>query len=193
MYFYTDTDLKAQQLVGKGAYQITFPKGQLPPVKEFWSLTVYNPEHVFGPNPINRFALGTRNKPLRYEPDGSLTIYISTRSPGKEKESSRIPAPTGNFSIWLRSCWPDQAILDGTRIRKPGNAVMMPQDRRSCTAQVREVPTFEIGSAQGGGLAPFFTCILKGVDSPPQPGHIGLRLIGELSGDSEDWARLPGY
>jgi hypothetical protein len=25
-----------------------------------------------------------------------------------------LPAPAGNFSIWLRTYWPDQAILDGT-------------------------------------------------------------------------------
>jgi hypothetical protein len=25
-----------------------------------------------------------------------------------------LPAPAGEFSIWLRAYWPDQAILDGT-------------------------------------------------------------------------------
>src|SRR5262249_41717245 len=60
MYFYTDNDSQSQQLVGKSSYAVTFPKGQLPPVRGFWSLTVYNPEHLFYPNAINRFALGTK-------------------------------------------------------------------------------------------------------------------------------------
>ena len=52
----TPTRLKAHQLVGKGAYQVTFPKGQFLPVKGFWSLMVYNTEHAFSPNAINRFS-----------------------------------------------------------------------------------------------------------------------------------------
>ena len=100
--------------MGKSSYEVTFPKGQLPPSKGFWSLTVYNPEHFFYPNALNRFALGTKNKTLKYNDDGSLTLYVGNQSPGKEKESNWLPAPAGNFSIWIRSYWPDQAILDGT-------------------------------------------------------------------------------
>jgi hypothetical protein len=90
MYFYTDTDSQLRQLVGKSSYAVTFPKGQLPPVK------------------------GTKNKSLKYNPDGSLTIYLGTKSPGEDKESNWLPAPAGDFSIWLRAYWPDQVILDGT-------------------------------------------------------------------------------
>ena len=25
-----------------------------------------------------------------------------------------LPAPAGNFSVWIRAYWPDMAILDGT-------------------------------------------------------------------------------
>jgi hypothetical protein len=104
MYFYTDNDTQSEQLIGMASYAITFPKGQLPPVKGFWSLTVYNPEHLFAPNAINRYALGTKNKTLKYNPDGSLTIYVG-KSPGKDKESNWVPAPSGNFSVWLRTYW----------------------------------------------------------------------------------------
>jgi hypothetical protein len=31
---------------------------------------------------MNRFALGTKNKILKYNPDGSLTIYLGNESPG---------------------------------------------------------------------------------------------------------------
>ena len=100
--------------MGESSYEVTFPKGQLPPVKGFWSLTVYNPEHFFYPNSLKRYALGTKNKSLKYNDDGSLTLYLGNKSPGKEKESNWLPAPAGNFSIWIRAYWPDQAILDGT-------------------------------------------------------------------------------
>jgi hypothetical protein len=114
MYFYTDTDTQSQQLVGKSSYAVTFLKDQLPPVKGFWSLTMYNPEHFFYPNALKRYALGTKNKSLKYNPDGSLTIYLGSKSPGKDKETNWLPAPNGEFSIWLRTYWPDKAILDGT-------------------------------------------------------------------------------
>lgn len=114
MYFYTDNDTKGQQLDGKSSYAVTFPKAQLPPVKGFWSLTMYDPEHYFHPNALKRYALGTKNKSLQHNPDGGLTIYLGTKSPGKEKESNWLPAPAGPFSIWLRAYWPDQPILDGT-------------------------------------------------------------------------------
>ncbi len=97
MYFYTDTDTQLRQLVGKSSYSVTFPKGQLPPVKGFWSLTMYNPEHYFYQNALNRFALGTKNKSLKYNSDGSLTIYLGNKSPGEEKESNWLPAPPGIF------------------------------------------------------------------------------------------------
>jgi hypothetical protein len=115
MYFYTDSDTKLQQLVGTSSYAVTFAKGQLPPVKGFWSLTMYDPEHYFAPNALKRYALGTKNnKTLKTNADGSLTIYLGNKSPGKDKESNWLPAPAGPFSVWLRTYWPDQAILDGT-------------------------------------------------------------------------------
>ena len=114
MYFYTDNDTSLEQLVGESSYAVTFPKGELPPVKGFWSLTMYDPEHYFAANALNRFALGTKDKTLKYNADGSLTIYLGHNSPGADKESNWLSAPAGNFSIWLRADWPDQAILDGS-------------------------------------------------------------------------------
>ena len=73
-----------------------------------------SPAHYFYPNALKRYALGTKNKTLQTNADGGLTIYLGKKSPGKDKESNWLPAPAGNFSIWLRTYWPDQAILDGT-------------------------------------------------------------------------------
>jgi hypothetical protein len=78
-YIYTDDDSQGEQLRGQNSYSITFPKGQLPPVKGFWSLTLYNEVHFFHPNPLERYSLGTKNKNLKYNADGSLTLYAGAR------------------------------------------------------------------------------------------------------------------
>jgi hypothetical protein len=113
-YIYTDNDNQGAQLDGQNAYAITFAKGQTPPVKGFWSLTLYNDVHLFNPNPPARYSLGTKNKTLKYNPDGSLTLYASAKSPGADKESNWLPAPDGTFSLYIRAYWADKAVLDGT-------------------------------------------------------------------------------
>jgi hypothetical protein len=75
---------------------------------------MFNPAHFFAPNALERYALGTKNKSLQHGPDGSLTLFVGAKSPGKEKESNWLPAPAGKFSLWIRAYWADQAILDGT-------------------------------------------------------------------------------
>jgi hypothetical protein len=101
---------------GSNQYTITFPKGQLPPVKGFWSLTLYSDQKFFFPNPLNHFSLGTKNKSLQYGPDGSLTLYLCAKSPGQDKETNWLPAPNGSFSLVLRNYWPEKSVIDGTWI-----------------------------------------------------------------------------
>ena len=113
-YIYRDYDSQGQQLDGENNYTATFPKGQEPPVKGFWSVTLYNELHFFHPNALNRFSLGTKNKDLKHNADGSLTLYFGAKSPGKDKEANWVPAPEGTFSLYLRCYWAEQAVLDGT-------------------------------------------------------------------------------
>ena len=113
-YIYRDDDSQGQQLDGHNLYTVTFLKGQLPPVKGFWSLTLYNDEHLFSPNPLNRYSLGTKNKNLKYNADGSLTLHAGATSPGADKENNWLPAPQGTFSLYIRCYWAEQAVLDGT-------------------------------------------------------------------------------
>jgi len=113
-YIYTDNDGQGNQLSGQNTYSITFPKGQLPPVRGFWSMTLYDQQHFFNANPLKRYSLGTKNKNLKTNADGSLTLYAGAKSPGKDKENNWLPAPEGTFSLYLRAYWPDKAIVDGT-------------------------------------------------------------------------------
>ena len=42
-------------------------------------MTLYNEYHLFNPNPLGRYSLGTKNKNLKYNADGSLTLYAGGR------------------------------------------------------------------------------------------------------------------
>jgi hypothetical protein len=113
-YIYTDNDSQGKQLHGQNSYAITFAKGQVPPVKGFWSLTLYNDLHLFNPNALKRYSLGTKNKSLKYNADGSLTLYASAKSPGADRESNWLPAPEGTFSLYIRAYWAEPAVIDAT-------------------------------------------------------------------------------
>jgi hypothetical protein len=101
---------------GAHKYTMVFPKGQTPPVKGFWSLTMYDEEMFFVANPINRYSMSVRTDPKLGE-DGSLTIYIQNESPGTDLEANWLPAPKGKFHLMLRLYWPDEntpSIIDGS-------------------------------------------------------------------------------
>jgi hypothetical protein len=113
-YFYTDDDIDGEQLNGENLYTITFPKGELPPVNGFWSVTLYNMHHIFEPNELNRYSLGTKNKTLVYSEDGSLTLFAGSAAPGGEKNANWLPAPAETFSLYIRAYWGKDSILDGS-------------------------------------------------------------------------------
>ncbi|VVE79925.1 DUF1254 domain-containing protein [Pandoraea sputorum] len=123
-YFYTDVDASGAQLVGGSTYEIVFAKGEEPPVNGFWSLTLYNDKHLFHPNDLKRYSLGTKNTTLKRNQDGSLSLYAGTKSPGADKEANWLPAPGGKFSLYIRAYWGKSPILDGSwkppRINKVG-------------------------------------------------------------------------
>ncbi len=113
-YFYTDGATDGTKLVGSNNYKITFKAGELPPVDGFWSLTMYNEHHFFYPNELKRYSLGTKNTTLKYENDGSLVLYAGNKNPGKDKESNWLPAPGGDFSIYLRAYQGKKGVTEGT-------------------------------------------------------------------------------
>jgi hypothetical protein len=105
-----------QKYSGATKYMMHFDKGQLPPARGFWSLTMYNAEYFFVDNPLNRYTLSPRDH-LATNPDGSTDLYIQADSPGADKESNWLPAPKDRFTLMLRLYWPNTtkpSILDGT-------------------------------------------------------------------------------
>ena len=117
MYPFSQKDADGKTYDGAAhKYVMRFEKGQMPPVKGFWSLTMYDPEFFFVPNPINRYNLSQRDK-LVTNPDGSVDLYLQAESPGPDKEANWLPTPKGKFIPMLRLYWPNDtppSILDGS-------------------------------------------------------------------------------
>lgn len=103
------SDSEGRILTGDHDYTITFPKGQTPPALAFWSVTLMDAtSHFMVDNPIHRNHVGSNTQGLRYNPDGSLTIYVSATEP-------KDPIHQAN---WLPSR-PDMAIHLIMRIYQP--------------------------------------------------------------------------
>lgn len=105
IYPVTKVDGTGAPLNGANSYTITFPKGQLPPADGFWSITMYDAEYFFVPNPLNRFTASERNN-LKANPDGSTTIYVSAAPPSADRMNNWLPAPKGDFVLMMRLYWP---------------------------------------------------------------------------------------
>lgn len=115
-YIIFTNDSSGAKLVGTDNYTLTFPAGQLPPVKAFWSVTMYKlPEILLVENPINRYLINSPMLPnLVRNPDGGITLCLQHTSPGPETEANWLPTPAGDFQMILRTYWPEPAITDGS-------------------------------------------------------------------------------
>ncbi|MET8424920.1 DUF1214 domain-containing protein [Nocardia sp. NPDC004860] len=81
-------DDKKTQLNADSTYVLHFAADQIPPVKGFWSLTMYDQRGFFVDNPLNRYAV--RGERLTKSSDGSVDIYVQRENPGPEKEANRL-------------------------------------------------------------------------------------------------------
>ena len=109
-------DAEGKAYDGANKYVIHIPKGQLPPVRGFWSVTMYDANYFFVANPINRYSISARQN-LKANPDGSIDLYVQNQSPGADKESNWLPAPKDKFILMLRMYWPNEkppSIINGT-------------------------------------------------------------------------------
>jgi len=96
-------------------YTMTFKKEELPPVKAFWSLTMYDGKtQLFIHNPLDRYLLNSgMMDQCKKEEDGSIIFYIQKDSPGKDKEANWLPAPDGPLYMVMRLYGPESEALEG--------------------------------------------------------------------------------
>ena len=109
LYPMTRVDSTGAKLDGAtGSYTITFPGNAMPPVNAFWSVTMYDGKtQLLVANPINRYLVNSPMLPnMKKNPDGGVTIYVSNKSPGADKESNWLPAPNGEIYMVMRLYWP---------------------------------------------------------------------------------------
>ncbi len=115
--YYTaySVDANNKPLDGSKRYVLRFSKDQVPPVKFFWSMTMYNlPDRLLVDNPIERYAIGSRTQGLKTNADGSVDIYLQSASPGGDKESNWLPTPQqGPFFMVLRMYGPEGKLAAG--------------------------------------------------------------------------------
>lgn len=112
IYMNCAQDTSGAALDGTHTYRLHFDKDKMPPVRAFWSITMYGPDGFFIANPISRFAIGDRDQ-LKFNADGSLDLYVSQNSPGAGKESNWLPSPAGAFNLTFRMYWPEEQALSG--------------------------------------------------------------------------------
>ena len=106
-------DADGKPVMAENNYVLRFTKSELPPVRGFWSLTMYDAEGFQVANPINRFAIGDRDA-LKYNADGSLDLYVQHQNPGPDRESNWLPTPkAGRLGLTMRLYAPKQEALDG--------------------------------------------------------------------------------
>ena len=97
MYPVAFIDGDGNTLTGANKYVLHFDKGQTPPANAFWSVTMYDKDGFQVPNPINRFAIGDRDK-LTFNPDGSLDIYAKRTRREKTRKQIGFPRRRASFS-----------------------------------------------------------------------------------------------
>ncbi len=92
----------------------------MPPVNAFWSVTMYDGKtQLLIENPINRYLVNSPMLPgMKTNADGSLTLYIQNKSPGKGKEANWLPAPDGPIYLVMRLYWPKETPRRCCRLAK---------------------------------------------------------------------------
>ena len=123
IYALSDFDANQQPLHGSKVYVQTFDAGDLPPVRGFWSLTMYDADRFLYGNALGRHSIGDRTPGLEFAQDGSLSIWIGHERPAHT--ANWLPSPKGSFYLVLRMYLPEgevrtwrippiQVVADGT-------------------------------------------------------------------------------
>jgi hypothetical protein len=116
LYPIYEADADGQPLDGAAAnYRLRFAPGAFPPVKAFWSLTMYDKQtQLLVANPIDRYLINSPMLPdLKLDPDGGLTIRIQRERPTGDAAANWLPTPNGPFMLAMRYYLPKPELLSG--------------------------------------------------------------------------------
>lgn len=107
------TDSAGEMLNGANSYRMIFKRGKLPPVKGFWSVTMYDSSGYLVPNAAKVYAIGPDHPGMITRKDGSVVIVVQKSKP-TEKDVNWLPSPEAGFRLNMRLYVPSKSILDGT-------------------------------------------------------------------------------
>ena len=91
------------------SYTLRFAGDDLPPVHDgggYWSLTMYDEQSFLVANEQDRYRIWWDTPGLIRDPDGGVTVHLSSRRAGGVPEGNWLPAPTGPFRLGLRMYYP---------------------------------------------------------------------------------------
>ena len=104
-----DIPSKARSL-GVSNYRLHVPANV--PVREFWSATVYSLKTSSFFLNATRLTLGSLDKELRKNADGTVDIYFGPKQPAGQESNWLYTQPGQKWFPWFRVYGPEKAIFD---------------------------------------------------------------------------------
>jgi hypothetical protein len=111
LYYSNYKDSEGRPLHGQYRYRLRFKRDQIPATHAFWSLSLYDQNHFFVKNPIDRYSLGDQSSVLRFNQDGSLDIIIAQIQ--DVNDLNWLPSGDDIFMLTLRAYLPADRLLTG--------------------------------------------------------------------------------
>jgi len=110
-YLLAGKDDTGAHLDGGANYTLNVPANV--PVKQFWSVVVYDLADAGFVENTPKAGVTSLDEGLKANSDGSTTIYLQAKSPGKDKESNWLPTPDAPFYMLFRMYLPEIEALNG--------------------------------------------------------------------------------
>jgi hypothetical protein len=111
-YLMTSKDKDGQPFDGGSTYRLSVPPNA--PVRQYWSVTVYDREtHALIRN-MDRASVASITKGVQKNADGSVDVYFGPKAPAG-KEANWVPTdPRGKFELLFRLYGPQRPLFDKT-------------------------------------------------------------------------------
>ena len=111
-YINSYTDNKREFLHGENAYRLVLPSDV--PVKDFWSLTVYDVDTRSMLKNGTRFPNIDSYRDLKTNADGSIDLYFGPKAPKGYENNWVKTVPGKDWFVMMRFYGPEQAYFDKT-------------------------------------------------------------------------------
>ncbi|MCX5576775.1 DUF1254 domain-containing protein [Kaistia terrae] len=111
-YLMTNKDKDGNAFDGAASYRLTVPADA--PVKQYWSVTVYDREtHALVRN-LDRASVASITNGVTHNADGSVEVYFGPKAPAG-REANWVPTdPNRQFELLFRLYGPEKPLFDKT-------------------------------------------------------------------------------